>query len=629
MRKYVLIIALITSLFLAASPVLAQDSSVTGEVPFIISRVAAGSITTTGVTISWETNGASTSQVFYDTASHSSTGEYPHSTTLDSNLVMGHSQTLAGLTSGQTFHYRVQSMASVSGNNISVTSSDMTFATLSSGTGGGGDGGGGTGGGTGGDGGGGGGSSDRIFLSGYQNPPGVFSQDFSVKAWNGMFTAIFPKGTSAKTFEGWALSYLTLNPIAKEKQSVPAPQGGNIIGLTYEAGPTGANFSLPVIINVLYDEALLPPDVREADLVVGYWNESDHKWEVLSDSKVDTTKNLISGTTSHFSIFAVLGIPPKSPLFSITSLNITPGEVMPGDKVTITAQVANNGDTAGDYEVILELDNRPVDSQKINLAAHSNRTISFTSIPSVVGTYTVDLNGLSGSFKVSPSGTVASFFMSDLKISESKVNVGQKVNITAKMTNNGPIASVYKVNLLLNAALAESREVTVGPGSSANVSFTITPETAGTYTVNLEGLYGTFEVIMPPALANFTISEITLTPDKPVSGDQVTLSALISNAGDLPGVYTVTVKLDGRVVKTDTLNLDGQSQQAVNYTLKVSAGDHRLQINEVSRQLAVEIKKGGSSLLMVGIIVGTIVIVMVTALTVNVGYRRSRYGVNS
>jgi hypothetical protein len=78
------------------------------------------------------------------------------------------------------------------------------------------------------------------------------------------------------------------------------------------------------------------------------------------------------------------------------------------------------------------------------------------------------------------------------------------------------------------------------------------------------------------------------------------------------------VKLDGRVVKTDTLNLEGRSQQAVSYTLKVSGGDHRLQINEVSRQLAVEIKKGGSSLLVVGIIVGTIVIVMVTAVTVNI-----------
>jgi hypothetical protein len=612
-----------------ASPVQAQDTILTGDVPFVISNVAASDITATGAAIIWETNASSTSQVLYDTFSHSSPGEYPFSSSLDSNLQLNHQQTLSNLTGGTVYYCRVRSTASVGGTALTAVSSELTFTTSPGGTG---DGtGGGTGGGDTGDetGGGVSGTSDKIFLGQYQSSPGVFSQDVSLKSWDGIFTLVLPANTTAKTIEGWGMSYLTLKPVAKEQQNLPAPQGGYLIGLTYEAGPSGATFTPSLVINILYDESLLPPGIQENDLVPGYWNETTRKWEILSNSQVDTAKNLVSGTTSHFSVFTILGYPPKSPNLTVSDLIITPVEASVGEEVSVSASVTNSGNGSGDYEVVLELDNKPVDTREVNLEAGASQTVTFTTTPEVAGTYNVELNGLSGSFKVSPPEAVASVIVSDLTVSEPAVKVGQKVTISALLTNPGNSEAVYKLNLMLNNSLAESREVTVSADSTEIVSFTFTPSATGSYNVNLEGLSGTFEVILPSALANFTITEVSVTPEKIFAGDNVTVTALIANAGELAGTFTVMIKVDGRVEETGVFTLPGKSQKNVTYTVKVEGqGEHQIQINELSRTVVAEVKKNGKSLLITGIVSGTITLVLVTVITLALASRKYKFQIN-
>jgi hypothetical protein len=89
--------------------------------PPVISNVAAGTITTTGTTITWMTNVASSSQVDYGTSI-----SYSSSSARDSTPVTTHSQVLNGLAPATTYHYRVKS-ADSSGNL--GTSGDNTFTT--------------------------------------------------------------------------------------------------------------------------------------------------------------------------------------------------------------------------------------------------------------------------------------------------------------------------------------------------------------------------------------------------------------------------------------------------------------------------------------------------------------------
>jgi hypothetical protein len=73
----------------------------------------------TSATITWTTNIAATSLVEYGTST-----TYGNTTPLDSTLVTAHSQPLAGLTSGTTYHYRVTSKDAA---GFASTSGDFTF----------------------------------------------------------------------------------------------------------------------------------------------------------------------------------------------------------------------------------------------------------------------------------------------------------------------------------------------------------------------------------------------------------------------------------------------------------------------------------------------------------------------
>ncbi len=89
--------------------------------PPAISNLAAGSISSSGASVSWDTDQPASGQVQYGT-----TTAYAGSTTLNPTLATGHAQQLSGLVAGTLYHYRVLS-TNASGNQ--AVSGDSTFTT--------------------------------------------------------------------------------------------------------------------------------------------------------------------------------------------------------------------------------------------------------------------------------------------------------------------------------------------------------------------------------------------------------------------------------------------------------------------------------------------------------------------
>ena len=89
--------------------------------PPTISSISSSGVTTSGATVSWNTNEASDTQVEYG-----ATTSYGSQTALNSSLVTSHSATLSGLSASTLYHYRVKSRDSA--GNLS-TSGDNTFTT--------------------------------------------------------------------------------------------------------------------------------------------------------------------------------------------------------------------------------------------------------------------------------------------------------------------------------------------------------------------------------------------------------------------------------------------------------------------------------------------------------------------
>lgn len=217
---------------------------------------------------------------------------------------------------------------------------------------------------------------------------------------DGMLTITIPKGTIALDKEGEPLSSLTVDV---DPSPPDPPKDANIIGLAYDFGPEGATFDPAITFTWNYDPDALPEDVAEEDLVIAYYDEDTGEWLELP-CVVDTENNTVTASVRHFTTFAIITRvvppPPAPAAFTVSSLTIQPTEVQPEETVTITVSVANTGGTEGSYTVTLLVNGIKEAEKSVTVAAGESQLVSFAVAKEKAGSYSVVVDGLSGSFMV-------------------------------------------------------------------------------------------------------------------------------------------------------------------------------------------------------------------------------------
>jgi hypothetical protein len=121
-------------------------------------------------------------------------------------------------------------------------------------------------------------------------------------------------------------------------------------------------------------------------------------------------------------------------------------------------------------------------------------------ITALVSHFTVFAPLAYGSPEPEPNPAVFSF--SSLIISPNEVSLGENVIISVEVTNTGGEAGNDTVTLKIDGVVEESRDITVNAGNSQKVSFTTVKALPGGYAVDVNGLNGTFVVVVeesPPA----------------------------------------------------------------------------------------------------------------------------------
>jgi len=208
---------------------------------------------------------------------------------------------------------------------------------------------------------------------------------------------VFPVGTAVQDKDGIPLMGLE---IAINETPPPPPPEANIVGLPYELGPHGANFDQPVALNFSYDPAGIPPRVAEADLVMGYYDDEAAQWLVLP-SAVDMASHTVTTLVDHLSTFAVIAPdpPPLPAAFTASALKVYPPEADIGEAVIIGVLVTNTGELEGSYALTLTVNGEVAETRELTLAGGS-QTVVFSTAGDEAGTYSVDINGLEGSFTV-------------------------------------------------------------------------------------------------------------------------------------------------------------------------------------------------------------------------------------
>ena len=92
-------------------------------------------------------------------------------------------------------------------------------------------------------------------------------------------------------------------------------------------------------------------------------------------------------------------------VFELSSLAVIPSVVEVGEEVSASVEVANTGEKAGSYTIILKINEEVEDEKSVTLGPDESVTVIFEVPATEEGTYSVDINGLSGSYDVEKAQT--------------------------------------------------------------------------------------------------------------------------------------------------------------------------------------------------------------------------------
>ena len=95
------------------------------------------------------------------------------------------------------------------------------------------------------------------------------------------------------------------------------------------------------------------------------------------------------------------------------------------------------------------------------------------------------------------SQTRGPMFVKNLSIQPTRVQPNEVVNITVSVVNNHHSWGIYSLLLKINGVEEAQKQANVDAGSTQDVSFSVTRENPGKYTVFINGLRGSFTVVAP------------------------------------------------------------------------------------------------------------------------------------
>jgi hypothetical protein len=182
------------------------------------------------------------------------------------------------------------------------------------------------------------------------------------------------------------------------------------------------------------------------------------------------------------------------------------------------------------------------------------------------------------------------FEISGLSISPETVEPGEVVTISVDVENVGTGTSTYTVNLKIDGTTEESTELTLAAGEDETVTWTVSKTAAKTYNVDVNGLTGSFTVEepVPPAPAEFELSNLVVSPASIETGDTVTVSVTVANVGEESGSYTAELLVDDSKVDEETVTLVGGASETVDFTgVSGDEGTHTVSVGDLSGSFTV------------------------------------------
>jgi len=90
--------------------------------------------------------------------------------------------------------------------------------------------------------------------------------------------------------------------------------------------------------------------------------------------------------------------------------------------------------------------------------------------------------------------TPASFTVTNLSIVPKEIDLGESASVSVTVTNTGDLAGICELCLKKDDVISQTKDITLTGGDTQKVTFSVTKDTAGTYSVDVNGLIGSLVV---------------------------------------------------------------------------------------------------------------------------------------
>jgi len=189
-----------------------------------------------------------------------------------------------------------------------------------------------------------------------------------------------------------------------------------------------------------------------------------------------------------------------------------------------------------------------------------------------------------------PSGGRPIFSVSNLTITPPQVKEHEPVTISAIVSNRGTVAGTYSLVLRINGVVDNITELNLHQGTSQVATFTVVKDIAGDYYMDVDGIAGRFTVI-PLIPATFSITDMVITPERIKQGENITISAVATNTGEIAGTYSVVLRIKGIAEGIEEVDLGpGRSQRVTFSFTKDTPGFYQVDMEGLSGRFVVEME---------------------------------------
>ncbi len=180
------------------------------------------------------------------------------------------------------------------------------------------------------------------------------------------------------------------------------------------------------------------------------------------------------------------------------------------------------------------------------------------------------------------------FSVSNLTIQPNHVKVGEPVNISIIVSNNGAQMGKYSVVLRVGGVVENITDMTLSPGASQTAGFVVVKDAPGDYYADVDGLGGFFTVI-PLTPPSFTVSNFSISPERVRQGQPVIITASVTNTGEITGSHPLILRIKGIAeAQHDVTLAPGKTQDVEFQIIKDTPGFYPVSMENWTGKFVVE-----------------------------------------